>query len=171
MKHVLFKNKAEHWKWCYENYFKHFGNFDRSPWSEEDRKIMQPFFDWHAKNKGVPGFMPPDVRESFAHYDKVRESGIEARERLDVVNRVEEQHLLGAFGFERKVESAFETQEEYDEYCDSDEEPELGIYLSYPCVMVYSLSASWDRIGDVTEIIIDYVELDEFKEVQDEDTN
>ena len=28
--------------------------------------------------------------------------------------------------------------------------------------MVCSLSASWDRIGDVTEIVIDYVSLDEF---------
>jgi hypothetical protein len=155
MKHILFKNKAEHWKWCHENYFKHFGNFDSSPWSEEDRKIMQPFFNWHAKNKGVPGFMPPDVREAFAYYDKVREKGMETRERLDVVDRVEEGHLLNAFGFERKFESDFETQEE----------PELGIELTYPCIMVYSLSASWDRIGDVTEIVIDYVSLDEFKEV------
>jgi hypothetical protein len=165
MKHVLFRSKKEHWDWCYENYFKHFGTFDRSPWSEEERKIMQPFFDWDYKNRGVPGFMPPDVREAFAYYDKVREKGMEARERLDVVDRVEEGQLLEAFGFERKFESDFETQEEYDAYCDSGEEPELDIELTYPCIMTYNLSASWDRIGDVTEIVVDYVSLNEFKEV------
>jgi hypothetical protein len=166
MKHVLFRSKKEHWDWCYENYFKHFGNLDRSPWSEEDRKILQPFFDWHSKNKGVPGFMPPDVWEAFEYYENVRNKGMEARERLDVVDRLEEGDLLNAFGFERKFESEFETQEKYDEYCASNEEPELGIELTYPCIMVYSLSASWDRIGDVTEIVIDYVSLDEFKEIK-----
>jgi hypothetical protein len=165
MKHVLFKNKAEHWAWCHENYFRYYGDFNPSPWSKEDEKIMQPFFDWHRENQGTPGHMPDDVKKAFEHYDKVRNSGMSARDRIDVTYRIDEGNLLEAFGFSRKYESDFETSEEYEEYCSSDEEPELGIELSYPCVMVYSLSASWDRTGDVTEVVVDYVELKEFKEV------
>ena len=169
MKHVLFKNKAEHWAWCHENYFRYYGDFNPSPWSKEDEKIMKPFFDWQKdvsnSKQMVSVSMPDNVKKAFEHYDKVRDKGMDARDRIDVTHRIDEGNLLDAFGFYRKYESDFETSEEYEEYCASDEEPELGIELSYPCVMVCSLIASWDRIGDVTEVVVDYVELKEFKEV------
>lgn len=162
MQHVLFKSKEEHWKWCYDNYFKYYEDLDPSPWDEEDRKILQPFFDWNAQRKGTPGPMSPEVQASFDYYDKVRDKGMLARERIDVVNRLEREQLLGHFGFERKYESDFETDEEYDEYLDSKEPPRLDIELSYPCVMVSNLIADYDRLGPVTKVVIDYVELKEF---------
>ena len=162
MKHVLFRTKEEHWDWCYKNYFRYCGDFDASPWEEEDRKIMQPFFDWQEERKGAPEPMPPDVQTAFNHYCRISEKGMDARERIDVVRRIGEDHLLDIFGFERKYESDFETDEEYEAYLDREAPPELAIELAYPCIMVYSLSASFDRCGDVTEALVDYVELKEF---------
>lgn len=164
MKRALFKNKEEHWAWCYENYFKYYGDFNASPWSEEDLKLLKPFFDWNSDKKS-PTDMSPEVRKSFDYYDKVRNKGMAARERIDMIQRLDEEALLECFGFARKYESDFETDEEYEAYQNSDTPPELAIELTYPCIMVYELNASFDRIGDVTEVVIDYVSLDEFKEV------
>lgn len=164
MKHALFKSKEEHWVWCYENYFKYYGNFNPSPWSDEDKKILQPFFDYSDTRKEKHAQMSPEVQAAFEYYDKVRDKGMFARECIDVVQRIEESQLLEVFGFERKYESDFETDEEYEAYLDNEEPPELAIELSYPCIMVSSLSASFDRCGDVTEVIVDYVSLEEFKE-------
>jgi hypothetical protein len=161
MKHILFKNKQEHWKWCYDNYFKYYGNFNNSPWDEEDQRNLQALFDWQELDRGtytVP--MSNEVKQSVAYYDKVRDKGMEARERIDFIERIERDQLLEIFGFERKYESDFEDDEE----CEKNfTEPELAIELSYPCIMVCSLSASWDRIGDITEVVVDYVEWEETK--------
>ena len=166
MKHVLFKNKQEHWKWCYDNYFRYYGDIDPAVWLPEDEEKMQPFFDWQRANNGKPGLMPDDVKKAFDHYVKVSESGMDSRERIDLIQRIDKDQLLGMFGFKRKYESDFETDEEHEEYLETmfvdSAEPELDFELSYPCIMVCSLTATFDRIGDVTEVVIDYVELKEF---------
>ena len=169
MNHILLKNKEEHWDWCFENYLKYYNEHNPSPWSEEDKKILQPFFDWTSSRKGAPGPMPVAVQRAFDYYCTVSEKGMTARERIDFTQRVSRDQLLEYFGFERKYESDFDTDEAYEAYEDSlsngDYIPELSFSLSYPCIMISSLEADYDRLGPVTKAVVDYVSLDEFKEV------
>lgn len=162
MKHVLFTSKEQHWQWAYDNYFRYYEDLNPSVWDEEDRKILQPFFDWNKQMKGIPGIMSKEVKAGFDHYAKVSEKGLIARERIDIINRLQREQLLEHFGFKRKYESDFENEQEYEEYLDRKEPPNLDIKLSYPCIMVCSLIADYDRLGPVTNVVIDYVQLSEF---------
>ena len=161
MNHILLKSKQEHWKWCYENYLRYYNELHPLIWSDKEQVILKPFFDW-SKTCNTHNEMPDNVKVSFEYYLKARKNANNARKRIDFTRQVDREKLLSFFGFKEKTESDFNDEQEYESYLFSDNQRDLDIELSYPCIMVYHFSADSDRCGKICEMIVDYVELSEF---------
>jgi hypothetical protein len=110
--------------------------------------------------------MNAQEREAFKYYETISDLGSQRRICIDVTEELEFDQLLEVFGFERKYESDFETDEEFEEYQNSFSRENLSnvqIAIEYPCVMVSWLDKEWDRMGSSVITAVDYVSLSEFE--------
>jgi len=170
MNKKLFKSKEEHWAWVWKNYISLYGKIDdegrweeSSIWEDEDLPKLRAFFDWSKDrdNKGTE--MPQEVKDSFDYYMLVHEPAGNKRDRKDVCSEITQTNLVEILGFSPYEE---DSDDEYihDRRYSADTMPELNeeYEISYPCIMVYHLEVSWDRVGTAVLAFVNFVSLVEF---------
>jgi hypothetical protein len=142
-------------------------------WREGDREKLQPFFDYW--NERPDRKMTEKEREAYDYHDKCnKEYANEAAEVRDSVSQLDTNTLVEAFGFESLNMDCYDYDGDGNEI---DEDGEIMPPLSkdslkiseewdyeYPYVITGLITSDYDRLGAISMVFIEVVELKEFNE-------
>jgi hypothetical protein len=137
---------------------------DRDVWKPEDRLRLEPFFKFcygSDRNKRV---MTPEEGESFDHYQKcLKDYAQAAFDKRDAMRHFHAEDLANYLmvRFDQPEEDERGECPDYDTskvIFDS----ERFKPLEFPCVVIVWIDSSFDRIGDCSLLLVDFVEKSMF---------
>ena len=139
-------------------------NSNKSLWKEEDLPKLKPFFDFSRNkqtNKNYSGIWTDTIQDSFEYYNKCSELyGQKNAEMRDSLSRININDLISAFYFKHKYSD--EECEDNEDLLNNNEIVLDDFPYSFPLIVTGVIESGFDRIGDLSMLMIRFVSLSEF---------
>ena len=142
-------------------------------WTPEDQILLAPFFAWSAK--GEYGPKTEEELKASSRFLEAREEYADAIfEQRDAVEQIDIGVLCEQFGIKEICMECWDYDEEGNEIDEAGNimpppsreilelDKELWTDLEFPLVVVGHMSSSFDRLGNIATIGIDFVTLKDF---------